>query len=171
MTQPTRDGAAPSPERHGGRWGHRQALWYRLLAGASALLILMLIGVTCFDVVGRYLFNSPFGGAYELTQMLLAALVFVALPLTSVDGGHVEVDLALHLLSRPLQRLLGRLAGAVSALALAYFAYRLVLIGIDQLHDGTRSASLALPMAPLAFLAAASCAVSSIAMILRPEAQ
>lgn len=171
MTQPDAGGTAPSPASSGGRWGHRRALWYRLLAGTSALLILALIGVTCVDVVGRYLFNHPFGGAYELTQMLLAALVFAALPLTSIDGGHVEVDLALHLLSRPVQRVLGRLAGAVSAVALAYFAYRLVLIGLDQIHDGTRSASLALPMAPLAFLAAASCAVSSVAMILRRETQ
>ena len=48
--------------------------------------------------------NRPFGGAYELTQILLAALVFAALPLTSTDGGHVEVDLALHLFPPPVPR-------------------------------------------------------------------
>ena len=164
----THEGSAAEPER--GHHQHRQAVWYRLLAAASALLIIMLIGVTCIDVVGRYLFNRPFGGAYELTQILLAALVFVALPLTSRDGGHVEVDLALHLFSARMQGVLARVAGIISALVLCYFAYRLVLIGLDQLHAGTRSASLALPMAPLAFLAAASCLVSSIAVLLRREA-
>lgn len=144
-------------------------LWYRILAWASALLILALIAVTCIDVVGRYLMNQPFGGAYELTQIFLAALVFVALPLTSYDGGHVEVDLALHLFPRPVQRALGRLAGIVSAVVLAYFSWRLVLIGIDQVESGTRSASLALPMAPVAFLAAACCVVSALAMVMRRE--
>lgn len=144
-------------------------VWYRILAAASALLILSLIAVTCVDVIGRYLFNRPFGGAYELTQMLLAALVFSALPLTSSDGGHVEVDLALHLVPRRLQLLFGRVAAMVSAVVLAYFAWRLILIGIDQMETGARSASLALPMAPLAWLGAASCAVSAIAMILRKE--
>lgn len=163
-------GADAVPDMIPGRTPHRQAVWYRVLAAMAALLIVLLIAVTCIDVVGRYLLNQPFGGAYELTQMLLAALVFVALPLTSADGGHVEVDLALHLFPRGLQRLMGRLAGIVSAAALAYFAYRLVLIGSDQVEDGTRSASLALPMAPLAFLAAASCAVSAALMILRREA-
>lgn len=158
-----------APEMMPGRPPHRHRRWYRVLAGVSAVLILLLIGVTCVDVVGRYLFNRPFGGAYELTQILLAALVFAALPLTSADGGHVEVDLALHLLPRPVQSLLGRLAAGVSAVVLVYFAWRLALIGLDQLHDGARSASLAIPMAPLAFLASISCVASAIAMILRQE--
>ncbi|MBU3031348.1 TRAP transporter small permease [Paracoccus marinaquae] len=170
MTSETPLPEGPAPDMIPGRTPHRQTAWYRVLAAVSALLILLLIAVTCIDVVGRYALNRPFGGAYELTQMLLAALVFSALPLTSADGGHVEVDLALHLLPRPLQLLLGRLAGAASALVLAYFAWRLVLIGMDQLQEGTRSASLALPMAPLAFLGAASCVVSALAMILRQEA-
>lgn len=160
----------PAPDMVPGRTPHRRAPWYRGLAGVAALLIVALIGVTCVDVIGRYALNRPFGGAYELTQILLAALVFVALPLTTADGGHVEVDLALHLLSRRVQRVLGRLAGAVASVALAFFAWRLVVIGMDQLHDGTRSASLAIPMAPLAFLAAVSCAVSAILILLRKEA-
>lgn len=162
--------ADPAPDMIPGRTPHRRAPWYRALAGVAALLIVALIGVTCVDVIGRYALNRPFGGAYELTQILLAALVFVALPLTTADGGHVEVDLALHLLSRRVQRVLGRLAGAVASVALAFFAWRLVVIGMDQLHDGTRSASLAIPMAPLAFLAAVSCAVSAILILLRKEA-
>lgn len=155
------------PDMIPGRMPHGQALWYRLLAAMAALLILSLIAVTCIDVVGRYLLNRPFGGAFELTQMLLAALVFVALPLTTADGGHVEVDLALHLLPAPAQVVLGWLAGLVSAAVLGFFTWRLVLIGMAQLHEGTRSASLALPMAPLAFLAAISCAVSAVAVLMK----
>ncbi|MFD1881590.1 TRAP transporter small permease [Paracoccus pacificus] len=157
------------PDRIPGRTPHRNAGWYRGLAGIAALLIMLLIAVTCIDVIGRYALNRPFGGAYELTQILLAALVFVALPLTSADGGHVEVDLALHLFPRPVQRLLGRLAGLISAVVLAFFGWRLVLIGLTQLDEGTRTTALALPMAPLAFVAAASCAASAVIMILRRE--
>ncbi|SIR18597.1 Tripartite ATP-independent transporter, DctQ component [Paracoccus thiocyanatus] len=156
----------PAPDMIPGRTPHRQAGWYRVLAAVAALLIAMLIGVTCIDVIGRYLMNRPFGAAYELTQILLAALVFVALPLTSADGGHVEVDLALHLFPKWLQDLLGRLAGIVSAVVLGYFTWRLALLGVAQMHEGTHSASLLLPMAPLAFLAAGSCALSAVVMLL-----
>lgn len=158
------------PDHIPGRVPHQSSASYRAVAVAAAVLIVALIGVTCIDVVGRYLLDRPFGGAFELTQILLAALVFVALPLTSADGGHVEVDLALHIFPKPAQRAMARLAGIVSAVALLFFAWRLVLIGLDQMHDGTRSASLAIPMAPLAFLAAVSCVISAIIMaVRRPE--
>ncbi|MDO5528933.1 MAG: TRAP transporter small permease [Paracoccus sp. (in: a-proteobacteria)] len=153
-----------------GRAPHRMTPAYRALASIAALLILLMIVVTCVDVVGRYIFNRPFAGAFELTQLLLGALVFTALPLTGADGGHVEVDLALHLLPPPVQRLLGRIAGVIAGVALAYFAWRLTKIGIQQLGTGQRTSSLAIPMAPLAFLAAASCAVSAVISVLRrPE--
>lgn len=162
-------GEGAAPDMIPGRVPHRDAGWYRALAAIAAVLILLLIAVTCVDVIGRYALNRPFGAAYELTQILLAALVFIALPLTSADGGHVEVDLALHLFPRAVQRLLGRIAGAVSGLVLGYFSWRLVLIGLTQLDEGTRSASLAVPMAPLAFIAAAACLVSGVIMITRRE--
>ncbi|MDO5658631.1 MAG: TRAP transporter small permease [Paracoccus sp. (in: a-proteobacteria)] len=158
------------PDHIPGRVPHRQTPGYRILAGVCAVLIMLMITVTCVDVVGRYLLNRPFAGAFELTQVLLAALVFAALPLTSADGGHVEVDLVLHMVPRRVQRLLGRLAGIVSAIVLAYFAWRLAKIGLKQWGDGTRTPSLTLPLAPLAYLAAASCALSALVMALRrPE--
>ncbi len=156
-----------APDMDPGRVPHQQASWYRALAIAAAVLIALMIAVTCIDVIGRYLLNRPFGGAYELTQMLLAALVFTALPLTTADGGHVEVDLALHLFPRKVQKLMGWLAGYVSAAALIFFAWRLVLIGLTQIDEGTSSPSLSLPMAPLAFLAAASCLGSGLILLLR----
>lgn len=164
LSRPTADD--PAPDMIPSRTPHRQSGWYRVLAVVAALLIALMIGVTCIDVIGRYLFNHPFSAAYELTQILLAALVFVALPLTSANGGHIEVDLALHLFPKLVQALLGRLAGIVSAVVLAYFAWRLALLGITQFDEGTRSASLALPMAPLVFLAAGSCALSAVVMLL-----
>ncbi len=158
------------PDHIPGRVPHKRRTDYRLLSLVAAALIAVMIGVTCVDVVGRYLLNAPFGPAYELTQLALAALVFIALPLTTADGGHVEVDLALHLFRARVQRLLGRLAGWVSAVVLGYFAWRMVLLGLSQIHDGARTADLGLPLVPLTFLAAASCALSAVIMAVRsPE--
>lgn len=36
----------------------------------AALLVTGLVLVTCFDVVGRYLFSSPLSGAFEMTRCL-----------------------------------------------------------------------------------------------------
>ena len=64
------------------------------LLGLACLCVLAgLIGLTCVDVVARYAFNSPVNGAYELTELLLATLIFLALPLTTAAGEHIEVEL------------------------------------------------------------------------------
>ncbi|MDY8109184.1 hypothetical protein U0C82_08510 [Fulvimarina sp. 2208YS6-2-32] len=68
--------SASGDEHHRGRESTKPFT----LALVAALLVMGLIAVTCIDVIGRYLLNRRFGSAYELTQMLLASLVFVALP-------------------------------------------------------------------------------------------
>lgn len=136
------------------------ALWL-----LSSALLGGLILVTCIDVVGRYLLNRPFDAAFELTQLLLGALVFAALPLTTMRGQHVEVDLLVHLLPRRVNRALAWFGASLMALTLVYFAWRLVLVGHDQQLAGTRSNSLGLPLAPLAYAGALSCLASAAVAI------
>lgn len=139
------------------------------LNAAAAVLMAGLVLVTCIDVVGRYLFDSPLGGAFELTQVLLGALVFVALPLTTAAGAHVEVDLLVPLLPQAMMRVLGWLGGIVTAAVLLYFAFRLIILTQDHLAVGTRTAALGLPMWVLGVIGVASCCISAvIAMARRP---
>ena len=58
--------------------------------GMILLAVLMFLGA--FDVIGRYFFNSPIKGAYEVSEVLLAALVFFGLAHTVSVRGHVSVD-------------------------------------------------------------------------------
>ena len=48
--------------------------------------------LTCVDVIGRYFFVAPIFGAFELTEMMLAALIFAGLPLVTLRNEHVTVD-------------------------------------------------------------------------------
>lgn len=143
-------------------------LWLKYgLESLSVLLILGLMAVTGIDVIGRKLLNAPLASAYELTQLMLAALVFVALPLVSRGGEHVEVDLLATAMPARLRRAMGLVAGVVSGLVLLFFAFRLAQLGLNQLHDGARSISLSVPYAPFAFLGAAACVLAAIWGVLR----
>lgn len=134
---------------------------------AAAALILGLVGVTCADVVGRYLLGAPLPGAFELTELMVAALVFAALPLTTEAGEHVSVDLAEPLLGERA-RALGDLAvGLVSAGVLGLLAWRLGATASRMAAEGATTVTLLLPLAPLGWFAAAACAVSAIAAALR----
>jgi TRAP-type C4-dicarboxylate transport system permease small subunit len=60
------------------------------VAASTILFALMLL--TFVDVVGRYLFNRPLRGGFELTELLLLVLIFAGLPLVSRADEHVTMD-------------------------------------------------------------------------------
>ncbi|WP_419907012.1 TRAP transporter small permease [Hoeflea sp.] len=72
------------------RWARRLTQIPVLLA-CAALFILM--AMTFADVILRSAFNAPIEAATELTRMLMAIVVFSVLPVLSVRGGHIVVDL------------------------------------------------------------------------------
>src|SRR6266849_6455550 len=64
-----------------------------LLGYVAAVVMLFLMLLTCVDVVGRYFLNKPLTGGFELTEVLLASLIFAGLPLVTLRGDHITVDL------------------------------------------------------------------------------
>lgn len=139
----------------------------RTLGLGAALILFALVLVTCVDVVGRYFFNAPLRGAFEMTEILVAALVFAALPLTTERREHVEVDLIAGRLPPGLNRLLALGAGLFSAALLATFAWRLASQAMKTAADGAVTNALEIPLAPFGWLAAGSCLVSAVLAALR----
>ncbi len=72
------------------RFGRVMQLTLEGVAGATLFAMMLL---TTADVTGRYFFNSPILGTVELTQLMLAALVFLSLPVVCWRQEHVSVDL------------------------------------------------------------------------------
>ncbi|MFV0361215.1 TRAP transporter small permease [Tropicimonas sp.] len=134
---------------------------------SAALILFSLILITCVDVVGRYFFSAPLKGAFELTEVLLAALVFTALPLTTERKEHVEVDLLDLFLGDRASRYLSAFAGLFSASLLATLAWRLASHAMSAAEDGAVTNALYIPLAPFGFLAAFSCLVSAFIAFLR----
>jgi TRAP-type C4-dicarboxylate transport system permease small subunit len=133
----------------------------RLLGWLCGGLILGLTALTAADVILRYWFNAPVSGAFELTEIMLAALIFAALPLTTDRDEHVTVDLVDTLVPPRGRRVLRVIGDLLSALALAVFAWRLVLQALRLMAEGTQTFSLSLPMHPLAWFAGFACALSA----------
>lgn len=148
--------------RGGGPGGLRLGpLLEHTLGVVCALLLLGLVAVTCIDVAGRYFFDAPLSGAFEVTEIMLAALVFSALPLTTERREHVEVDLLRMLLGPAANRLLGFFAGLFSLALLTTFAWRLFSHAMGAAEDGAVTNALSIPLAPFGFLAALSCLLSA----------
>ena len=75
--------------------------------------------ITAVDVAGRYLFNKPLAGGFELTEMMLAALIYCGLPLVSKRREHIVIDTFDPCISKRVKRGLDMVAEVVCAVALA----------------------------------------------------
>lgn len=58
----------------------------------SKLILFLLMFLTTFDVLGRYLFNKPITGTYELTGLAIALMVFFSLGMTQITKDHISID-------------------------------------------------------------------------------
>lgn len=136
----------------------------RLLGYAAAVLLFVLMALTCVDVAGRYVFNQPVRGGFELTEMLLAALIFAALPLVTLREEHVTVDLFDAMTPDWLLRVQHVAACAIGVLCTGYLAWRLWLRADTMLAVGHTTAQLRLPVAWLAYAMAILMALTAAAL-------
>ena len=69
------------------------------------------------NVLGRYLFNAPITGAFEVTESLLVIIIMLGLALTQYHDGHIRVTI----LTRRLPHALARFAKICSLMLGAVF--------------------------------------------------
>src|SRR5215471_17352556 len=96
----------------------------RLLGAAAAVLLFYLMALTTADVIGRYIFNWPIRGAFEVTELLLLTLIFAGLPLASRADEHVTLDFIDMILGEGSRLLLRRLVDLICGLLFLGLAWR-----------------------------------------------
>ena len=131
---------------------------------AAVLIALMLL--TCADVAGRYLFNSPVWGAFELTEMMLAALIFAGLPLVSLRNDHVTVDLFDPVTPDWLFRIQHVVACVVGAACTAYLAWRLWIRAGNMVAAGETTAQLKITVGWLTYSMSVLMALTAVSFVI-----
>lgn len=134
------------------------------LAGA-VLFILMLL--TTVDVTGRYFFNAPILGAVELTQLLLAVIVFLAFPTVTWREEHITVDLLDAVFPKPLVWLRQLVINAICATALLIMARRIWLLAERALGWGDATEFLRIPLGYLIAMMAIMTVIAGLLCALR----
>lgn len=143
----------------------------RVLQGIAGVGLLAMMAVTCVDVVGRYFVGRPIPGAFEITELLLVAVIFCGLPLASSDAAQVEVDLLAGRLPPRLWSALGRVGHGACAAAFAGVAWVASAKALRMSDDAEVTPTLGIALAPFAWLVVAMVAVAAVielARALRP---
>ena len=137
----------------------------RTVETVLALLLLAMVALTFADVVGRRIFGGPIYGANDITEHLMALVVFTGLPLVTAAGAHLTVDILDKVVSRPgMAWWRGGICVLISAV-LGLTAWLFVRHGLNAMQISEVSQALRVPRAPLYFFLAFSCALSAAAAI------
>jgi TRAP-type C4-dicarboxylate transport system permease small subunit len=122
------------------------------LLAAAALFAMMTL--TFFDVVGRKFLGGSIIGSVELTELMMLALIYTALPLASLAGEHVVFDLLDFLLPDGVKRWQSLIANLVCAVLLAGAAWFVFERARRTQSMGDTTAQLQIPISPFQFAAA-----------------
>lgn len=120
---------------------------FNLLA-CAAVVAMMLLSTT--DVVLR-LFGKPISGAYELVGFLGTIVVSFALAFTSMEKGHIAVELLVEKLPQRAQLAIESFCNLIGALLFGMLAYKAIRYALDIKESGEVSSTLQMPIYPFIF--------------------
>ena len=146
-----------------------------LLSAIAGLVLFVMMLLTCADVFGRYFMSAPLLGALELTEILLASLIFTGLPLVTLHQEHITVDVLDGVTPDWLLRVQHVVATTIACVATAYLAWRLYLRGGVMMAAGETTAQLKLQLFWLTYAMSILMALTSLAFFVlifrRPSRQ
>ena len=134
----------------------------RALGAAAAVLLFGLMALTTADVIGRYVFNWPLRGAFEITELLMLALIFAGLPLASRADEHVTLDFIDMTLGEGGRRRLRQLIDFVCGIIILGLAWRVWVKAGKIGGYGDTTEVLRVPVGPFVYFMAAMVAVTGV---------
>jgi len=149
----------------------REAVSYKLgrissvLAYVGACALFGIMCLTTADVAGRYLFNKPITGAFELTEFLVLIVIFSFLAYTQHSKGHVSVDLLVSLFPRQIQKYIALFNHSLCLVLMGLISYMGVMRALELLEYQEASPNLGVPIYPFVFFLVLGCVVMCIEYI------
>lgn len=137
----------------------------RMVETVMAAFLLAMVALTFADVIGRRIVGKPIYGANDITEHLMALVVFSGLPLVTAAAAHLTIDLLDKLVNKPWMLWWRVLISALVSLVLAVVAWLFIKHGFNASRISEVSQALRVPRAPLYFFMAISCALSALAAL------
>jgi TRAP-type transport system small permease protein len=122
--------------------------WTRRLALLGGWVLLGVALITVADALLRKFFSRPIQGTFEATELLLAAIIFFAMPYTGLLDGHVSVDLLTGRLSRRGQQMVLAVNALICAAVLSVIAWRMGLLAAEYAHTARTTITMRIPVLP-----------------------
>ncbi len=127
-----------------------------------AVVIMMLL--TCADVILR-LFSHPILGTYELVGFLGAVVISFALAYTSLEKGHIAVELLVDRLPKRLQAFINAVNGLISVVLFSLITWQSFVYAGDLRGSGEVSLTLQIPTYPFVYGISVGCGLLCLVLL------
>ena len=144
----------------------KKLAWFSsALSYLGAFSLFTMMALTTVDVVGRYLFNRPITGVFEITEYLVLILIFSFIGYTQSQKGHVAVDILLPLLPAKLKKLIDVANHLVCLALMGLITWMGVEKALELREVGEASPNLQIPAYPFVFYLVLGCFVMCIELL------
>ncbi len=132
------------------------------LAYVGACSLFGIMCLTTADVAGRYLFNAPITGVFELTEFMVLVLIFSFLAYTQHSKGHVAVDLLVSLFPKKIQRSIALFNHSICLILMCLITYMGFRRALELVEFREASPNLAVPIYPFVLFLVLGCVAMSL---------
>jgi TRAP-type C4-dicarboxylate transport system permease small subunit len=130
------------------RFNRRLSDWFEWLA---FLGLLVMMTVTCIDVVGAKLFRSPLQGSLDIVQLTQTVAIAFGCSMLLILGRHVKVEFFVKLLPRRLATVVNSIILLLGFGLFMVIVWRLAALGYLLQTSGDYSATIHIPYYPFAY--------------------
>jgi TRAP-type transport system small permease protein len=122
----------------------------RLLVVAIATTgLALLMFLVAADVIGRYIFNYPIPGGYELTEYLMAVIIPLSVAFCAEQKAHVGVDMVVEKLSKRTRARVEAVTLLFTLVLCAVLAWECCVAVPESYASGLVSSVLHIPAYPM----------------------
>ncbi len=136
----------------------------RIFSAVAALAVLVMMGMTCLDIVLR-LGGRPLRGTYDIVRMAGAVAIICAIPHTTAAKGHVAIEFFFHRLNRIGRIIVDAMTRGLSLALFGFLGWRFIEYGIQLRRLGQVSDTLQIPFFWIPWLTAASLGLTVLVIL------
>jgi len=133
---------------------------------AAGFLLFCLMVLTFLDVAGRNLINRPVNGTAELTEIGLAAIIFLMLPRVAIAGQHIVIDLVDSIASEGVRAWLNAFASGLGAVMFFLIAWQVWVMAGRSMGYDDRTPTLRIPLGPVLYVMSVFAALVGVAFLI-----
>jgi TRAP-type C4-dicarboxylate transport system permease small subunit len=130
------------------RFNRRLSDWFEWIGLAGMLLVM---AITCIDVVGAKVFKWPLLGALDIVMLSQIVAIAFAASMALILGRHIRVEFLFNLLPRRARAIINSFVLLLGLGLFSVIIWRLCVLGYSFQTSGEYSMTAYIPLYPFAY--------------------